>query len=125
MDVSIYVKPNTNCGPLPLMTFEVGKVWEGESLILPFGPEGEEREVIGWCSLFGGSPCPIRVARVRAPDEGFLVWGGDWGVRILDDSIPPDPGEEHLPPGWGMPVVWVEDGGDLPPHVREVVDSED
>jgi hypothetical protein len=40
---------------------------------------------------------------------GFLVWGGDWGIRVLDDSVFPDPGEERLPPGWGMPIVWVGD----------------
>jgi len=127
MNISVYVKPNTNCEGLPLTIFEVlGEEWRGESLILPFGPDGEEHQVVGWCSLFGGSPCPVRVARVRAPsgEMGFLVWGGDWGVRVLDDSASPD-GEEWLPPGWGMPIVWVECGGDLPSHIREVVDSGD
>jgi hypothetical protein len=125
MEINIYVKPNTNCGPLPLMTFEViGEVWRGESLTLPFGPDGEEHQVVGWCSLFGGSTCPVSVAQVRltSGETGFLVWGGDWGVRVLDDSVFPAPGEERLPRGWGMPIIWVADPNDLPPDVRAVVE---
>jgi hypothetical protein len=124
----IYVKPTSNCEGMPLQTFErLGPEWVGDSLILPFGPEGTEYEVVGWTDLFGGSPCQVHVVRVRhipRGEEGYLVYGGNSGVRILDDEADPIPGvDDHLPRGYGMPIIWVEDVGDLPPDVRAVVES--
>ena len=138
--MQLYVKSTSNCPEgLPLQTFELlSPEWQGDSLRLPFG-EGEERrvlEVVGWTDLFGGSPCPVHVAKVRwlphkRPDisggpertlEGYLVWGGNSGVRILDPKAEPIPGlEDHLPRGWGRPVIWVEDEAELPEEVRAVV----
>jgi len=140
--MQIYVKATSNCEGMPLQMFEeLSPTWKGETLELPFG-EGEERKVltvIGWTDLFGGSPCEVKVAKVRwlpYPDEarqvlggpaepqvGFLVWGGNAGVRILDEEAEPIPFvDDHLPRGYGRPIVWVEDVGDLPPEVREVVE---
>jgi hypothetical protein len=139
----LYVKNTSNCEGLPLQTFErLGPEWEGESLMLPFGEGGGQQtfKVVGWTDLFTGRPCEVHVARVRwlaspqpgitggpAEDtEGYLVWGGNSGVRILDDDTEPTPGvDEHLPPGYGRPIVWValEDVGDLPDEVRAVVEA--
>lgn len=50
------------------------------------------------------------------------MWGGNSGVRILDDDAEPTPGvDDHLPPGYGRPIVWVDDIGDLPLEVRDLV----
>ncbi len=123
----IYIKATSNCPDgMPLQTFErLGPEWTGESLILPFGPEGEYLEVVGWTDLFFGSPCAVHVARVRhvpSGAEGYLVWGGNSGIRILDEDAPGLPGiDDHLPPGWGRPIVWVEDLGDFPPEVQAVI----
>ena len=124
----IYVKATSNCPEgMPLQTFlRLGPEWTGESLVLPFGPEGEERylEVVGWTDLFFGSPCAVHVARVRHTSgaEGYLVWGGCAGVRILDDEAEPIPGvDDHLPPGYGRPIVWVENVEDFPPEVQAVI----
>ena len=60
---------------------------------------------------------------VEEPIEGYLVWGGNSGVRILDEEATLMPGvDDHLPRGYGRPIIWVEDVGDLPPEVREVVE---
>jgi len=139
--MQIYVKATSNCDGLPLQFFEeLSPTWKGESLELPFG-EGEERRmliVVGWTDLFGGRPCPVHVTKVRwlpypdearqvlggpaEPREGYLVWGGNAGVRILDEEATSTPGvDDHLPRGYGRPIIWVEDVGDLPPEVREVV----
>jgi len=140
--MQIYVKATSNCDGLPLQSFEeLSLTWRGESLDLPFG-EGEERKVltvVGWTDLFGGRPCEVKVTKVRwlpypeearqalggpaEPQEGYLVWGGNAGVRILDEEAEPIPGvDDHLPRGYGWPIIWVEDIEDLPSEVREVVE---
>jgi len=136
----LYVKNTSNCQGLPLQTFErLGQEWIGESLRLPFGPADEPRrvlEIVGWTDLFTGRPCVVHVARVRwlpsvqpeitggpdTPQEGYLIWGGNSGVRALDPNTEPGPGTDHLPPGWGYPIIWVapEDVDDLPSDVRGV-----
>jgi len=135
----LYVKATSNYpAGLPLQTFErLSEEYVNDSIMIPFG-EDERRilEVVGWTDLFTGRSCQVHVARVRwlaqeRPDvsggppgtiTGYLVWGGNSGVRILDDQAEPIEGvDDHLPPGYGMPVVWVEDLGDLPDDVQKVV----
>lgn len=137
----LYVKHTSNCEGMPLQVFErLGPEWTGNSLRLPFGPADEPRrvlEIVGWTDLFTGRSCPVHVAHVRwlpheRPDisggpqtsqEGYLVWGGNSGVRALDPEAEPTLGAEHLPPGWGYPIVWVavEDVADFPQEVRDVI----
>jgi len=135
--LELYVKNTSNCEGLPLQNFtELSPTWTGERVIIPFGPEMRRLEVVGWTDLFTGRPCPVHVARVRwlpherpdisggpaEPLEGVLVWGGNSGVRVLDDEVEPVEGvNDHLPPGWGRPVVWIEDATDLPLEVRDVL----
>ena len=111
--------------------------WSGEGVLIPFGPDQLPLETVGWTDLFTGRPCPVHVLRARwlphrhleisggpdRPREGFLVYGGNSGVRVLDDKAEPTPGlDEHLPRGWGRPLVWIEDIADLPAEVRQVVE---
>ena len=141
----LYVKATSNYPPgLALQTFErLGPEWEGERLSLPFwdwkDSELRTLEVVGWDGLFAtGHPCAIHVARVRwlpqrggetgqvssgpsEPVTGYLVWGGNSGVRIMDPEAEPQPGAEHLPPGVGQPLLWIEDVDELPTEVRLVV----
>jgi len=122
----IYVKNTSNCEGLPLQTFELlSPEWTGSEVLLPFGPERKWLRVVGWTDLFFGSPCAVHVAKVRhlpTGEVGYLVWGGNSGVRILDEDAPVLPGvDDHLPRGWGRPVIWVEDVEDLPPEVQSVV----
>jgi len=122
----LYVKSTSNCEGLPLQSFErLGAEWNGESLRLPFGEGAEARtlDVVGWTDLHFGSRCPVHVVKARHGDfVGFLVYGGNSGVRILDTDDAD--GVDHLPPGWGTPLVWVADVADLPLPVRDVVTQE-
>jgi hypothetical protein len=77
--------------------------------------------VIGWSDLFFGSPCKVKIARVRHCDSdavGYLVWGGNCGVRILDRAAGRGQGG-RLPRGYGRPIIWVEDAADLPKQVQK------
>jgi len=123
--LNIYVKDCSNCpGGMELQLFELlSPVWSGERVRLPFG-EGEQRRtytVIGWSDLFFGRPCKVKIARVRHCDSdavGYLVWGGNCGVRILDRAAGRGQGG-RLPRGYGRPIIWVEDAADLPKQVQK------
>lgn len=120
-EMQIYCKNTSNCQGMPLTSFEIlSEEWSGDSLILPFGEEGEKKcKVEGWTDLVTSNPypdvvrgCPdtVRCAKVRQGENiGFLVWGGNSGVRIGGRN------------GWGQPVVWIKDESDLPAKVRKVV----
>jgi hypothetical protein len=123
--LQIYVKATSNCGGMPLQTFELlSPVWRGDSVYLPFGePQNTRRlKVVGWTDLFNGSACLVEVAKVRASGKvGWLVWGGNSGVRILDAHAESNEFDSHLPCGYGCQVIWVEDCDDLPDEVRRIV----
>jgi len=113
--MQLYVKPNSNCEGLSLQTFQVlGPIWTGDRLLLPFGdPPGKRRYLVGWSDLFNGRPCPVNVARVSCGGDdltGVLVWGGNWGIRL--PAL-----------GYGLPIVWVSDPGDLPAKVRAAIEA--
>lgn len=119
--IEIYVKDTSNVrGGMPLTSFEVvPPEWQGESLMLPFGEQRERRKVEGWTDLITANPypdvvrgCPTTIHVVRARsggDVGYLVYGGNSGVRIGGRN------------GWGRPILWVEDENDLPATVREAL----
>ncbi len=131
--LQFYVKDTSNyLGGMPLKSFDVlSETWTDESVQIPFGQESDFYEVVGWTDLCCGQPCPVNIVKVciHAEDsatgrkeEGFLVYGGNSGVRILDEESDPTIGvDEHLPNGYGLPFVWVEDIDDLPKDVQEIV----
>ncbi len=130
--LQLYVKMTSNCPDgLPLTAFEVlGETWQGDSIMLPFGDPAagpvKVLKVVGWTDLFTGRPCRVSVVKAWAPDGsmGYLVYGGNSGVRILDPLAEPEPWAEHLPPGYGRPLVWLEDPADLPREVLAVIEPE-
>jgi hypothetical protein len=83
---------------LPFRVTQV-RIFEGE-------PEGVLHDVTGWSSRDGGTPVDAYAVQVEDSSAGsaFLVYGGDWGVRLRPaDSDEPwsleDPGqfgETHL-----------------------------
>jgi len=139
--LTIYVKNTSNSEGMPLQSFErLSPEWTGDSVVLPFGPDGEALEMAGWTDLFGGRPCAVHVVKARwlpherpdisggptSPTTGYLVYGGNSGVRILSDDVEPTPGvDDHLPRGYGRPIVWVDldNVADLPANVRQVVET--
>ena len=128
MTIQIYVKSTSNCEGMSLQTFEtLSPIWTGEKIRLPFGepPKVKRLEVVGWSDLFFGQACPVNVAKVRAGSiTGWLVYGGNSGVRILSNQAKPTPGvDDHLPRGFGQPMIWLTDSRDLPRGVRKAVDK--
>ena len=68
-------------------------------------PEGTVHFVTGWSSAGGGTPVPAFAAQVEDSGAGaaFVVYGGDWGVRLRPESSvewsltdPDQWGETHL-----------------------------
>lgn len=112
-----YVKPTSNCGGLQLG-------WdEGIEIIEDLGQHAQARvktgeplrtrTVVGWTDLFGGSVQPLHAYKAKWDDRtGILLTGGNSGLRILAKGRERGDGS-HLPPGWGMPVMWIENESDL------------
>jgi hypothetical protein len=72
-------------------------------------------DIWGWSSQEGGSPSSAYAQRVIDPegDEGIIIYGGDWGVKILVKN-------EEI----GRNVLWVgiEVAGDnLPSDILEAL----
>lgn len=122
-DVQFYVKPTSNCEGLPLTTLSqlFGGEWSAErfradSILLKTGEDLTPRFVVGWTDLYGGIPCQL-AAYERIGDEDLpavALVGGNSGLRIManmdEGAVDPD---DHLPPGWGAPVLLVEDFDDI------------
>jgi hypothetical protein len=74
-------------------------------------PEGTEQlteeyiwaAIWGWSSRDRGSSAAAYAQRVIDPegDEGVIIYGGDWGLKILvnDEEIGLDVASNSLPPG--------------------------
>lgn len=124
-DVEFYVKPTSNCEGLALTTLHqlFGGTWStlryrADSIMLKTGNDLTPRQVVGWTDLYGGTSCPVNVyERIGDEDDpAVALVGGNSGVRILaneDEDFEPAPGAEHLPPGWGAPVLLVEEFADI------------
>ena len=120
--IQFYVKPNSNCPGLSLVTLDglLGGSWESDPCwrgrpIIKTGEDMTPREVVGWSSLFTGSAVDLAVyRRIDRPALAFV--GADFGLRILaneDEDVDPEPGAEHLPPGWGLACMTVYDVDDV------------
>ena len=108
-----------------LPAFEVlGAEWVGQSVRVPFGADRKRSfDIVGWSERAGGQAVSVHVVKVSADGRvGFLVYGGDGGVRIVDQApdTGPEPGE-RLAGGHAAPLVWVSKIEDLPVAVQEVV----
>lgn len=119
-----YVKPNSNCGGLQLTSLSTllggqwsGRIWTGRPLIAT-GDKLTPRRVVGWSSLFGGNAVDVH-AYVRHDGSQVALLGADWGIRILANEneaadVEVTPGlDDHLPPGWGSPILTIEDLADI------------
>lgn len=132
-EFELYVKNTSNCEGVPLTAFrELSDVYQDESVNVRFEVEDEYTwlSVVGWTDLFGGSACTVSVAWVENSGQvGVLIYGGNSGVRILSKKYgqPIEGVDDHLPPGFGQPWVWItrEDAGEcLPQDVLSVIGEE-
>ncbi len=114
--IILEVDENANCPRMPAMAYEALAAPRPVSrvrLAEPGRPEGVYR-VTGWSSAGGGSPCPA--LHVPVSDSGggavHLVYGGDWGVRLM----PADADEDWdlaSPRQFGEPYLMLVDEGDV------------
>lgn len=128
-DVEFYVKVTSNCAGLALTTLHelFGGAWSparwrGEAVELITGEDMTPRFIVGWTDLYGGIACNCAIYERIGDDDppGWAFVGGNSGLRILanmdeaaDDMFADMPGADHLPPGWGVPVLLVEHADDI------------
>ena len=104
--------------------FPVSNAYKTRYLILPSLEDRLHRIVVGWDQV---GPCDLSVfwAELSSGYIDLLVVGGDKGLRILansEESVPFDPEEVGLPPGWMVSHISLEPR-DLPPDVLKVVNT--
>jgi hypothetical protein len=98
--IEVLVEPNPACEDGFAMRFkaeseprEVSRVrWYDDA------ERAVECTVMGWSSLDGGSPVAAQAVSFEDSSAGaaVLVWGGDWGVRLIPDDGSAPFGESHL-----------------------------
>tara|TARA_Y100000590_G_scaffold431952_1_gene547327 strand:+ start:10615 stop:10995 length:381 start_codon:yes stop_codon:yes gene_type:complete len=89
--ISLEVEENSNCYGMPLMTYQaIGTVNEIQKVKV-YGLNGSEefQWVTGWNSDMDGTPLPAFCVEVSDSGSGnaFLVFGSDWGLRMMHDSL--------------------------------------
>lgn len=115
-----YVKNTSNCEGLPLgwdADIEVVKDHGAkECLVAKTGDDLTPRKIVGWTDLFMGQPCSVHLYEVNwQGHNGFLLCGGNSGIRVIANEEDEDFREEyqaHLPNGWGLPIMFIEDKND-------------
>jgi hypothetical protein len=110
----ILIEENPNC------EFVDGTVFQERTPPRPVTHVRRRRDnVEAWRSIVGLNPqmkeCPALARKVDDSGDGtcYLVYGGDWGLRLKDmDS--PDPWSLNNPAQWGEPFLLLSaDGADL------------
>jgi hypothetical protein len=104
--------------------FPVSNAYKTRYLILPSLEDRLHRIVVGWSN---SGPCDLSVfwAELASGFIDLLVVGGDRGLRILansEETVPFNPEEIDLPPGWMHSHISLEPQ-DLPPDVLKVVNT--
>lgn len=104
--------------------FPVSNAYKTRYLILPSLEDKLHRIVVGWSN---SGPCDLSVfwAELASGFIDLLVVGGDRGLRILansEETVPFNPEEIDLPPGWMHSYISLEPR-DLPPDVLKVVNT--
>lgn len=92
--VYLEVEDNDNCEYMPMQAYEMhGEPTSIEYVRLLLGGEPEQvYRVTGWSSEGGGTPCPAMYAPVSDSGQAlvYLIYGGDWGIRLMADSMEED-----------------------------------
>ena len=98
--VNIFIDPNPNCPEGCSQRFQATSEPRPVRRIRYAPGDGTsiECDVSGWSSAKGGSPCPARAAPVEDSGAGIatLLYGGDWGLRLVPRDGRPAFGEPYL-----------------------------
>ncbi len=91
MSLMLEVEDNANCDGVPQLIFNtMGEPRQVVEVIAgDFGQESTLHRVTGWSSEGDGSPCPAYAVHIEesGAGEALLVYGGDWGLRLIPASI--------------------------------------
>lgn len=126
--MKISVKKSMNCEGIPETEFiELGPKISGRELVYHLDHSDPEKErvfrIVGWTTEGGGTPYEVTSVHAQDPlgRPGTLIYGGDGGVRILDENAERRGEEnEHLR-GYGFPIIWIEDGKGPPHEVLKIL----
>jgi hypothetical protein len=98
--VNLFIEPNPNCVEGCSQRFQATTAPRTVRRIRysPGGGESYECDVEGVSSSGGGTPCAARAAQVEDSGAGVatLLYGGDWGVRLIPRDGRPPFGEPYL-----------------------------
>ena len=85
--VLIRIDPNPNCDPVDGLVFQPRTTPRVVSQI-----RQERGGVDAWCDITGldeeGQPCPAMACMIDDSGDGaaYLIYGGDWGLRLRNGS---------------------------------------
>ena len=98
--INLFIDPNPNCPEGCSQRFQaIGNPRPVRSILYsPGGGETIECDVEGWSSALGGSACAARAVPVEDSGAGTstLLYGGDWGVRLVPRDGGAPFGEPYL-----------------------------
>ncbi|MFQ5915502.1 MAG: hypothetical protein ACE5JS_20220 [Nitrospinota bacterium] len=90
--ICVEAEENRNCPYSPLQAFEtLGEVrTAAEIRVAGMAGNDAPHVIVGWSSVDGGSPCPVRYVKVTDSGGGasLLVLGGDFGIRVRPADRP-------------------------------------
>lgn len=114
--IYVEVEENDNCEYMPMLAYEVRDEPVPITRVQLFEPDHPQGvyQVTGWSSDEDGLACPARCVPVSDSGQAvvYLVYGGDWGVRMkpAGDNHDWDVGNSNQ---WGEPCLMLTDKADL------------
>ena len=98
--VNLFIDPNPNCPDGCSQRFQATSEPRTVRRIRYSPGDGTtlECEVMGWSSAAGGASCPAFCVHVEDSGAGVatLLYGGDWGLRLVPRDGRPPFGEPYL-----------------------------
>ena len=98
--VNLFIDPNPNCPEGCGQRFQATSEPRSVRRIRYSPGDGTtlECEIVGWSSAGGGASCPAFSVRVEDSGAGVatLLYGGDWGLRLVPRDGRPPFGEPYL-----------------------------
>lgn len=110
------VEENPNCEGMPQLIFNT--LAEGRQIshvkAARTGGQTTFHRITGWSSAGGGAPSPAYVVKIEESGSGvgWLVYGGDWGVRLMPPGVTEAWGLASKTQ-WGEPYLLLNNESDV------------
>lgn len=106
------VEENHNCEGMPQLIFNTMETAREVTHVKTARVDSRAtfHPITGWSSDGGGTPCPAYAVEVEESGSGvgWLVYGGDWGVRLMDTNVS-EPWAVDSRNQWGEPYLLLND----------------